>query len=94
MAIETTNGRLVLMAPTGEPIDSVDDWFAEAPPMRGEVHWHDDRSAKEWHGLGSAAGAPPCRPRSMLPDVRPPHIGRFAIQMSFPPSPPALLLIR
>ena len=35
------------MAPTGESIDSVDDWFAKAPPQRGELHWKDDRSAKE-----------------------------------------------
>lgn len=58
MAIETTNGRLVIMAPTGEPIDSVDDWFAKAPPMLGEAHWQDDRSAKELARAWFRTGGP------------------------------------
>jgi hypothetical protein len=41
------DSKLVIMGPSGESISSVDDWFAKAPPMRGEAHWKDDRSAKE-----------------------------------------------
>lgn len=55
----TETKKLVIMAPTGESIVSVDDWFAKAPPMRGEAHWKDDRSAKElaraWFRSGRAS---------------------------------------
>jgi hypothetical protein len=31
----------------GAEILTMDDWFALAPPKKGEKHWLDNRSAKE-----------------------------------------------
>jgi hypothetical protein len=36
-----------ILSKCGEPILSVDDWFAKAPPKQGARHWKDYRSAKE-----------------------------------------------
>lgn len=38
---------LHLHGPNGRSIVSVEDWFHQAPPARGLLHWKDGRSAKE-----------------------------------------------
>ena len=78
----------MVMAPTGESIASVDDWFAKAPPTRGEVHGQDDRSAKELARAWFRSGAPavPAEVYAVLAEhfdgfevtvAKPEHVTRF-----------------
>jgi hypothetical protein len=38
---------MIIKSSNGSLIESVDDWYANAPPKKGKIQWKDNRSAKE-----------------------------------------------
>ena len=41
------NKYKVTLSKKGKQINSVDDWYKYAPPMKKDIHWKDGKSAKE-----------------------------------------------
>lgn len=44
---EFMNKYKVTLSKKGKQINSVDDWYKYAPPMKKDIHWKDGKSAKE-----------------------------------------------